>query len=55
MIKIQTLDRIDSTKDYSDISNIEIIPWWLNAAKMQLSHDELKKLMKHYLGEIQWD
>lgn len=44
-----SIDKINHNKDYSDIYNIQIIPLWLNAAKMQLTEDELKKLMKEYL------
>jgi len=46
---LASIDRIDSNKDYFDINNIQIIPWWLNAAKMELSENELKTLMKEYL------
>lgn len=45
-----SIDRIDSSKDYSDITNIQILPLWLNMAKADLSENELKVYMQHYLN-----
>lgn len=44
-----SLDRIDSSKDYSDLSNLEIIPLWLNSAKLKASYEELNKNILHYI------
>jgi hypothetical protein len=43
-----SLDRIDSNKGYIK-KNVQVIPLWLNSAKLDLSEIELKKLMKGYL------
>ena len=32
-----SVDKIDSSKDYSDINNLQFIPLWLNSAKLDLS------------------
>lgn len=47
-----SLDRVDSSKDYSDIANLRVIPLWLNSAKLQMSDSELNNLMKHHLGDL---
>lgn len=44
-----SLDRIDSSKDYSDINNLQIIPLWLNSAKLNQSEEELQIKIIHYI------
>lgn len=45
-----SLDRIDSSKPYSP-KNVQILPFWLNSAKVDLSEKELKRLIKSYLED----
>lgn len=47
-----SVDRIDSSKEYSD-DNIQIIPLWLNSAKLDMSENKLIELMKSYLNQEQ--
>ena len=46
-----SIDRIDSTKGYTD-DNIRIVTYWLNSAKMNMSEEQLKERMQHYLKTI---
>lgn len=43
-----SIDRINPELGYTN-DNIQIIPLWLNSAKLTLSEQELRKLMNHYL------
>lgn len=45
-----SVDRIDSSREYSD-DNIQIIPLWLNSAKLDMSENKLIELMKLYLNK----
>ena len=45
---IASLDKIDSLKEYSD-DNIQVIPLWLNSAKLDLNQDELDDLIISYI------
>lgn len=46
-----SVDRIDSSKGYTD-DNIQVIPYWLNSAKMNMEEEELLIYMKHFLEEM---
>ena len=46
-----SVDRIDSRKGYTD-DNIQVIPYWLNSAKMNMEEIELRSYIKHFLEEI---
>lgn len=46
-----SVDRIDSDLDYSNINNLQFVPFWLNSAKMDLSINELKEVMRQFLYE----
>ena len=44
-----SVDKIDPSKDYSDIKNLQFVPLWLNSAKLDLMEQELNELMISYL------
>lgn len=44
-----SIDRIDSNKPYS-ADNIQVIPLWLNSAKLDMSMEKLHELMRDYLS-----
>lgn len=46
-----SVDRINSEEDYSNINNLQFVPFWLNSGKVDLSIDELKYVMKDFLNK----
>lgn len=48
---LASIDRIDSSKGYTE-DNIQVIPLWLNSAKLDLPIDYLHELMESYLEYI---
>lgn len=51
-LDLASLDRIDSSKDYTNIQNLRVIPLWLNLAKSNASDQELNKRIKQYIDII---
>ena len=43
-----SVDRIDSKLGYTD-DNIQVIPYWLNSAKLNMEDNELREYMSHFL------
>jgi len=43
-----SLDKIDPTKDYKDLTNLSVIPLWLNSAKIDYPTNIFNQRIEHY-------